>query len=152
MSLVAFERDLRLVAIDDVADLRRLYRLALRGSGIEMVGEAGNGRDGVQEVLRWLPDLVLLDLSMPDFDGLEALLAIRRQAPQCRVLVLSGFTRERMGQPVLALGAMDYVEKGVHPDELVRRLKAAAARTPPPFREPSEEALEALRARMRELI
>lgn len=141
-----------LVVIDDVADLRRLYRLAFAASPLRVVGEAADGRDGLAQVLEKKPHLVLLDLSMPHMDGLEALLAIRRQAPDSRVVVVSGFTRERLEATVRTLGASDYIEKGVRPSELVDRLLAAAHRPPEPFVEPRPRDIEQLRARLNELI
>lgn len=145
-------RLMRVVVIDDVPELRRLYKLALRGSPFEVVAEAGNGRDGILQVIGHQPDLVLLDLSMPDLDGLECLLAIRRRCPDARVVVLSGFTRERLEPAVKALGASDYIEKGATPDELVQRLTAVASQPPQPFVEPPRAAIEALRSRMLELV
>ena len=81
---------IRVVLVDDVPELRLVVRLTLEDDpGIEVVGEASNGRDGVRVVQETRPDLVLLDLSMPDMDGLEAIPLMREQAPMARVVVLS---------------------------------------------------------------
>lgn len=104
----------RVFIADDVAPLRALVREFLEeDQAITVVGEAGNGADAVAGVLAHRPDVLLLDLSMPGMDGLEVLLQLRQWAPETKVVVLSGFGRDRLSHVVVALGAVDYVEKGV---------------------------------------
>lgn len=141
-----------LVAIDDHADLRRLYRLAFEGSPLRVVGEAPDGRAGLDVVRRTQPDLVLLDLSMPDMDGLEALIELRLAAPKTRVVVLSGFTRHRLGPVVAELGAVDYIEKGVRPTELMARLLDASRMPFPVAGAPTPSRMRELRERLSELV
>jgi len=98
---------------DDVSDLRFLIRLALERTGdFAVVAEAADGAEAIAEAERHQPDIVVLDLSMPVLDGLEALPAILAVAPATRVVVLSGFDAGKMRERVLALGAIAYVEKG----------------------------------------
>ena len=115
----------RVVLCDDSAPFRDLVRLLLEVEGNEVVGEAGNGQDAIEETERHQPDVVLLDLSMPVMDGLEALPQIRRVAPQTRVVVLSGFDNRAIVEQALELGAESYVEKGHGPDEIVAAVEAA---------------------------
>lgn len=143
---------LTLVTIDDHADLRRLFRLAFEKSPFLVIGEASDGRMGVEAVRRLQPQMVLLDLSMPDMDGLEALVEIRKAAPGSRIVVLSGFTKERLGPVVAELGAVDYIEKGVRPADLVQRLLEASRLPIPSVEPPTPQRLLELRARMAELI
>jgi CheY-like chemotaxis protein len=143
---------LTLVTIDDHADLRRLHRLAFERSPFVVVGEASDGRMGVEAVRRLQPQMVLLDLSMPDMDGLEALVELRKAAPGARVVVLSGFTKERLGPVVAELGAVDYIEKGVRPADLVQRMLEASRLPIPDVQPPTPQRLIELRARMAELI
>ena len=75
-------RPVRVVIVDDTYDLRELLRLALTRGGMEVVGEAGDGLAGIEAVRLERPDVVLLDLSMPVMDGLEALPSIRRLVPR----------------------------------------------------------------------
>ena len=103
----------RVLLVDDVRDLRTLLRMALEGEGsFEVVAEAENGLEAIEQAALHQPDLVVLDLSMPVLDGLEALPRILQSAPGARVVVLSGFDGSRMRAPALAAGAVAYVEKG----------------------------------------
>ena len=113
----------RVVLVDDMVELRKLIRLTLERSGrFEVVGEAGNGREGIEVAAESQPDLVLLDVSMPVMDGLEALPVLCRTVPSSSVVMLSGFSELRFGAEAAALGAVAYLEKGLAPDALVARL------------------------------
>lgn len=108
-------------------NLRTLYRTVLEEKGpFEVVAEAGDGRTGIEAAQEHDPDLVLLDLSMPDMDGLEALPEIRKASPGASVVVLSGFLDQRVGEEARELGASDFIEKGVDADELVERVADVA--------------------------
>lgn len=104
---------LRVVIIDDTADLRDLLRVAMDRGGMCVVGEAGDGLAGIEAVRTGEPDVVLLDLSMPVMDGLEALPHIRTLAPDARIIVLSGFGASELAQRALDAGADGYLQKGV---------------------------------------
>ena len=111
------------VLADDVPELRRLLRHVLSMSDrFEVLDEAENGAEAVTLAERHKPDLMLLDISMPVMDGMEALPKILGVSPDTRVVVLSGFEAERMGPAALEAGAAAYVEKGVPPSVLIARL------------------------------
>jgi DNA-binding NarL/FixJ family response regulator len=99
--------------VDDVPELRELIRLGMEEDpGFEVVGEAGDGRTALTGIAETRPEAVLLDLSMPDMNGLEAIPEIREGDPDVAIIVLSGFAAERMGPVSLERGADGYVEKG----------------------------------------
>jgi CheY-like chemotaxis protein len=104
---------IRVFLADDVAGFRSLLRHALgEDPDIEVVGEAGDGAAAVQGVGETQPDAVLLDLSMPGIDGMEALPQLADQAPDAAVVVVSGFGTEQMADLALNRNAVGYVEKG----------------------------------------
>lgn len=116
-------RRYRVVIADDVADLRFLLQRALERSGrFEVVGTAGNGLEAISAAVDQRPDLTLLDLSMPEMDGLEALPLIRQQVPESTVVVLSGFDAEAMVATARERGAAGYLVKGISPGRLVEEL------------------------------
>src|SRR5215213_3626970 len=99
------ESPLRVVIIDDTEDLRELLRFALARGGMDVVAEAGDGRAGIEAVRDSMPDVVLLDLSMPVMDGMAALPHLRELAPYAKIIVLSGFGANQMAERALAIGA-----------------------------------------------
>jgi DNA-binding NarL/FixJ family response regulator len=116
----------RVLLCDDCTPVRELVRLVLESEGIEVVGEVADGGAAVEEAGRCQPDVILLDISMPAMDGLEALPEIRRVAPQARVVVYSGFDNPVIVERALELGAVRYVEKGGRPEEIVAAVEEAA--------------------------
>jgi DNA-binding NarL/FixJ family response regulator len=116
---MAREHPIRVFLLDDVPAMRLVLRTVLELDGIEVVGESGDGAAGIDEVARLQPDVVVLDLSMPGIDGLEAIPLIHERAPETRIVVFSGFSRAQMGELALSRKAERYVEKG-EPLELVR--------------------------------
>jgi signal transduction histidine kinase/ActR/RegA family two-component response regulator len=102
------------VVVDDTPDIRMLLTMSLEMDGdIKVVGEAGDGRAGVDLASQLQPDVVLIDLAMPVMDGLEALPLIRKACPRTRVVVLSGFEADAMAQRALDAGADGYLQKGL---------------------------------------
>ncbi len=119
----------RAVLVDDTDEIRLLVRHALKRIGIEVVGEAGDGAEGVRVVTEQLPDLVILDIAMPVMDGLEALPLIRAAHPGVRIVMLSGFQVSLLGDVALERGADAFVEKG-RLDHLVRAVLEVCPPTP----------------------
>jgi DNA-binding NarL/FixJ family response regulator len=127
------ERKIRVFLVDDVKELRMLVRLTLEEDpAIEVVGEASTGREGVKGVVAARPDVVLLDLSMPDMDGLEAIPLMRREAPGARLVVLSGHEAGRVSLEALGQGATRYINKAADLGT-IRDVVRDVARLDPPF-------------------
>jgi DNA-binding NarL/FixJ family response regulator len=110
----------RVHIVDDAEDLRDLLRFGLeRSAHLEVVGEAVDGIDAVEQARVLQPDLVFLDVAMPRMDGLQALPLIREAVPHVRVVVLSGFNEGTMAENARRAGADHYVVKGGPLQELV---------------------------------
>jgi DNA-binding NarL/FixJ family response regulator len=114
--------------VDDVPELRELIKFGMEDDpGFEVVGEAGDGRSALEGIAETQPAAVLLDLSMPDMNGLEAILEIRKGDPDVAIVVLSGFSADRMSAPAIDRGADGYVEKGTPMQELREAIRIAVA-------------------------
>ena len=125
-------RKVRVFLVDDVSEVRMLIRIALEEDpGIEVVGEASNGREGVDGVGEAQPDVVLLDLSMPDMDGLEAIPLMRERAPNARLVVLSGHEAGRVSLEALDQGATRYLNKAADFDAIPPAVHDVAQIGPP---------------------
>ncbi len=112
----------RIVVIDDEKQIRRMLKIALSSAGYDVI-EAENGRDGLSSVARQQPDLVILDLGLPDMDGKDVLKELREWSP-VPVIVLS--VRNQDNEKIIALdyGAQDYVTKPFSVEELLARVRA----------------------------
>lgn len=129
------EHPYRVVVVDDDADIRLLIRRHLHRSGhFSVVAEAGNGDQGVTAATLHQPHLTLLDLNMPDTDGLTALPLIRGAAPSCTVVVLSGKKFPDLEHDVLAAGASGFLAKrrawSELPHDLLRILESVDTQPP----------------------
>ena len=103
---------IRVLVCDDVEAFRALMRYTLEEDpGIEVVGEAADGMAAIGAAERLQPDVVLLDLTMPVLDGIDAIPAVLERAPGTRVVALSGWGAERMAGAAMQQGAFAYVEK-----------------------------------------
>lgn len=121
------DHPIRVLLCDDVAAFRTLIRASLsEDPQIDVVGEAADGLDGVAQVGDLQPDVVLLDLSMPLCDGMEAIPLMRERGPATSIVALSGFGADRMAGPVLDRGAHSYLEKGADVDDIRAAILAAA--------------------------
>lgn len=113
-----------------IADDHPIVRNGLRGAfaevpDIQVVGEAANGREAVTRAVAQQADVVLMDLRMPEMDGVAAIAALWKQAPRIRTLVLTTFDSEADVLPAVAAGAAGYLLKDAHPEELIRAVRAA---------------------------
>jgi DNA-binding NarL/FixJ family response regulator len=119
---------IRVLVCDDSEAFRVLLRYTLQEDlGIEVVGEAADGLAAIDAAERLQPDVVLLDLTMPILDGMDAIPAMLERAPAARVVALSGWSADRMEQAALAQGAIAYVEKSDDVQAIRDAVRAAAA-------------------------
>jgi DNA-binding NarL/FixJ family response regulator len=113
-----------LVADDHTIVRRGLVSLLSLGDGIEVIGEASNGREAVDLAVELKPDVVLMDVSMPGLNGIEATERIRKKNPRTRVLVLSAHDRDEYILQVVSSGASGYILKSTSAEDLCSAIRA----------------------------
>jgi DNA-binding NarL/FixJ family response regulator len=123
--------EIRVLLCDDAPAFRALLRYTLdEDPDVVVVGEAGDGEAGLEAVARLRPDVVLLDISMPRLEGLEAIGAMLERSPASRIVALSGYDAGQMAAVALERGAHAYVEKGTGAIAIRDAVRAAAAAAP----------------------
>jgi len=122
---------IRVLIVDDHGVVRSgLAAFLLAFDDLELVGEAGGGKDAVRLCAQIRPDVVLMDLLMPDMDGATASQIIRQQYPDIKIIALTSFREHELVQAVLQAGAIGYLLKNVTADELANAVRAAYAGRP----------------------
>jgi len=119
---------IRVMLVDDHTMVRRGLATFLKVFDyLELAGEAANGETAVELCGRILPDVVLMDLVMPDMDGVTATRLIRQRFPTVQVIALTSFKEERLVQGAFQAGAIGYLLKDVSAEELAQAIRAAHA-------------------------
>jgi NarL family two-component system response regulator LiaR len=117
---------IRVLIVDDHAVVRKGLQMFLAAEpSIELVGEAANGRDAIAKAKKLAPDVVLMDVVMPQVDGIAATQEIRRHCPGTEVIILTSFGEEENVVAALQAGAIGYLLKDAQEDMLVEAIKAA---------------------------
>ncbi|MEA2169176.1 MAG: hypothetical protein QOF76_2476, partial [Solirubrobacteraceae bacterium] len=148
MSPAVQQRVLRVFLCDDTPELRRLVRRAIDAEDdLDVVGEADDPVDGLPLIESLQPEVVLLDLSMPRMDGLEALGHLARIVPDTAIVVFSGLRGDALASKAHALGADAFVEKSAPLPDLIEAVREAAERRrtgerPPAIAPPEPEAVQ----------
>ncbi|MBM3125630.1 MAG: response regulator transcription factor [Chloroflexi bacterium] len=115
---------IRVLVVDDHAIIRKGMRAVLDlVPDIELVGEAENGKQAIQRILELKPDVILMDLMMPEMDGIACTREVKAQMPAARILVLTNFAGEDMIFPAIKAGAMGYHLKDSSPEALVDAIR-----------------------------
>jgi CheY-like chemotaxis protein len=132
------ERALRVLVVDDNPAMRRVLRGLLEDVGLEVVGEAADGLEGVAHAELLRPDVVLMDWRMPGLDGLAATAEIRRRLPEMQVVMFSAAESDGMAAIAGQAGASAFVAKGASAQQVCAAVVAAWSRPtspqPPPDR------------------
>ena len=132
--MTAARQRIRVLVVDDHAVVRGGLRAFLDAfDDFELVGEAENGEEAIRACVDTRADVVLMDLLMPQLDGVAATKIIRERYPDVRVIALTSFQDEEKVQAALDAGAIGYILKNVSADELANAIRAAwAGRQAPP--------------------
>ena len=119
---------IRVMLVDDHNVVRSGLATFLRAyDDLELVGEAKNGLEAVDLCRRKKPDVILMDLMMPEMDGIAATRAILADYPEIKIIAMTSFEDEQLVQGVLAAGAISYLLKNVTSDELAKAIREAAS-------------------------
>ena len=119
------KQNLRVLLVDDHQVVRMGLRFVLEDvEGVQLVGEAGSADEAIAQCSLLRPDVVIMDIKMPDKNGIVACREIVAQWPQINVIMLTSFVDDRLIAEAIQAGAVGYVLKGVSTDELVRALDA----------------------------
>jgi two-component system, chemotaxis family, chemotaxis protein CheY len=117
----------RVLVVDDAAFMRKMVSDALAKGGHEVVGQAGNGVEAIAQFQEIKPDLVTLDITMPEKDGLAALAEIVAADPSARVVMCSALGQESKVLEAIKLGAKDFVVKPFQPARVIEAVDKALA-------------------------
>ena len=126
---------IRVLSVDDHPLIREgIAAMVNNESDLEMVAQASTGREAIQRFREHRPDVTLMDLRLPDISGIDAMIAIRNEFPEARIVMLTTFEGDVEIQRALAAGARGYILKNMPPRELlgvVRQVHAGKKRIPP---------------------
>lgn len=117
---------IRVLVVDDHKVVRKGLRTFISvNDDLELVGEAGNGEEAIDQVAAVHPDVVLMDLKMPVMDGPTAIAEIRNRFPQVQIVALTSFDDESLAQRALEAGAIGYLFKDAEEEELISAIRMA---------------------------
>ena len=117
----------KVLIVDDAAFMRMMLKDTLTKEGFEVVGEATNGKEAVEKYQSLAPDIVTMDITMPEVDGLEGLRRIRAIDGNAKVLMCSAMGQQAMVLEAIKNGAKDFVVKPFQPDRVIEAVKKMLA-------------------------
>src|SRR6202049_1960510 len=124
----AAPNSIRILVVDDHPLLRQgIAALLADQSDMSMIGEASNGREAIQQFRAHRPDITLMDLQMPELNGLDAIIGIRGEFPEARIIVLTTYTGDVQVLRALKAGARGYLLKNLLHKELLETIRAVHA-------------------------
>ncbi|MFZ5591550.1 MAG: response regulator [Bacillota bacterium] len=118
----------RILIVDDAAFMRMMIKNIVVKNGYEVVGEAENGKQAVQMYAELKPDLVTMDITMPEMDGIEGVKAIRALDPNANIIMCSAMGQQAMVMEAIQAGAKDFIVKPFQQDRLLQAIERVLAR------------------------
>lgn len=109
----------RVLIVDDAMFMRMTIKQMLEAHGHSVAGEAGDGIEAVKKFIEYKPDVVLLDITMPEMNGVEALKRIKELDPDARVIICSAMGQQAMVAQAIQYGAKDFIVKPFEEDRLI---------------------------------
>jgi DNA-binding NarL/FixJ family response regulator len=126
--MVTSPTQIRVLSVDDHALIREgIAALIANQKDIRLVGEASNGREAIEQFRSHRPDITLMDLQMPEMNGIDALIAIRSEFPDARIIVLTTYPGDALCKRAMTAGAQAYILKGNVRKDLLDTIRAVRA-------------------------
>ena len=114
---------MRVLICDDAMFMRMMLKDILSKNGYEVVGEAANGKEAIDKYIELRPDLVLLDITMPEMDGIEALKKIKMIEPKAKIIMCSAMGQQAMVIEAIQNGAIDFIVKPFQQNRVLESLE-----------------------------
>ena len=118
----------RILIVDDAAFMRMMIKNIVVKNGYEVVGEAENGLQGVKLYKETSPDLVTMDITMPEMDGIEGVKEIRKIDPNANIIVCSAMGQQSMVLEAIQAGAKDFIVKPFQQDRIIQAIERVLGR------------------------
>jgi len=115
----------RVLVVDDAMFMRKMVAQLIESSGHVVVGEAGNGQEALEKYRELSPDLVIMDITMPDVDGIQGVTLIRNEFPEARIIMCSAMGQQTMVVGAIQAGAKDFIVKPFQPDRVKSAIEKA---------------------------
>jgi two-component system chemotaxis response regulator CheY len=113
--------------VDDAAFVRTMLKQVLERNGFDVVGEAENGNIGVRKYKELQPDIVTMDITMPEMDGLEALKVIRKEYPKAKIVMITALGQEPMIKQAILNGAKSFIVKPFKEEHVIQTMSKISA-------------------------
>jgi len=113
----------RVLIVDDAAFMRMMIKDILEKNGFQVVGEANNGIKAVELYKKEKPDVVTMDITMPDMDGIDAVKEIKAFDPAAKIIMCSAMGQQTMVMDAIKAGARDFIVKPFQPDRVLEAIK-----------------------------
>lgn len=114
-----------ILLVDDAAFMRMMLKDILTKNGYQVAGEADNGEKAVEKYLELKPNLVIMDITMPEMDGIEAVRQIRKHDPAAKIIMCSAMGQQAMVIDAIQAGARDFVVKPFQPERVLEAVRKA---------------------------
>ena len=118
--------DIGVLVVDDALIIREMIKDALEAAGWSTIGEASNGQEAIERYRELKPDVVTLDLVMPQYDGLHAVKGIKAIDPDAKIIVVSAIDQKEILRKAMQLGAADFIVKPFSADEVIAAVRTVA--------------------------
>ncbi|WP_069997138.1 response regulator [Cellulosilyticum sp. I15G10I2] len=118
----------KVLIVDDTAFMRLSIKIMLEKGGFQIVGEAENGKEAVKKYIECKPDIVTMDITMPEMSGIDAMIAIKEYDKQAKVVIVSAMGQEHLVKNAIINGAASFIIKPFREDDIVQILNKVIAK------------------------